>query len=125
MAIVTTAPLSHQAAVYDKPGELSTKVVDIKTPRPSAGEVLVKLIIPSWPVNFSDLLGVAQIGGHEGVGTVVQIGEGADIYGFVIGDRVGVKWLRDICGSCVYCIAGEDGLCAKQSVSGFKIPMGT
>jgi propanol-preferring alcohol dehydrogenase len=43
MAIVTNTPSSHQAAVYDKPGELSTKVVDIETPSPSAGEVLVKL----------------------------------------------------------------------------------
>lgn len=49
---------------------------------------------------FSDMMDVAQIGGHEGVGTVVQTGEGADIHGFAIGDRVGVKWLRDICGSC-------------------------
>lgn len=43
MAIVTNPPSSHQCAVYDKPGELSTKVIDIETPRPSSGEVLVKL----------------------------------------------------------------------------------
>ncbi|KAF5706581.1 alcohol dehydrogenase 2 [Fusarium mundagurra] len=132
MAIVTNAPSSHKAAVYDKPGELSTKVVDIETPSPSAGEVLVKLshsgvchsdlsiMKNSWGMPFS--LPDTQIGGHEGVGTVVQVGEGADIHGFAIGDRVGVKWLRDICGSCVYCIAGEDGLCAKQSVSGMFNP---
>ncbi|RBR14411.1 hypothetical protein FVER53590_04343 [Fusarium verticillioides] len=132
MAIVTNAPSSHQAAVYDKPGELSTKVVDIETPSPSAGEVLVKLshsgvchsdlsiMKNSWGMPFS--LPDTQIGGHEGVGTVVHIGEGAGIHGFAIGDRVGVKWLRDICGSCVYCIAGEDGLCAKQSVSGMFNP---
>ncbi|KAH7177198.1 hypothetical protein DER46DRAFT_621176 [Fusarium sp. MPI-SDFR-AT-0072] len=132
MAIVTSAPSSHQAAVYDKPGELSTKVKDIETPSPSAGEVLVKLshsgvchsdlsiMKNSWGLPFS--LPNTQVGGHEGVGTVVQIGEGADIHGFAIGDRVGVKWLRDICGSCVYCIAGEDGLCAKQSVSGMFNP---
>ncbi|KAF5594016.1 2 3-dihydroxybenzoate decarboxylase [Fusarium subglutinans] len=132
MAIITNAPLSHQAAVYDRPGELSTKVVDIETPSPSAGEVLVKLshsgvchsdlsiMTNSWGMPFS--LPDTQIGGHEGVGTVVQIGDGADLHGFAIGDRVGVKWLRDICGSCVYCIAGEDGLCAKQSVSGMFNP---
>lgn len=43
MAIVPNALSTHQAAVYDKPGELSTKVVDIKTPSPPAGEVLVQL----------------------------------------------------------------------------------
>ncbi|KAF5632046.1 alcohol dehydrogenase 2 [Fusarium sp. NRRL 52700] len=132
MAIVSNTPPSHQAAVYDKPGELSTKVVNIETHSPSAGEVLVKLshsgvchsdlsiMKNSWGMPFS--LPDTQIGGHEGVGTVVQIGEGADMHGFAIGDRVGVKWLRDICGSCVYCIAGEDGLCAKQSVSGMFNP---
>ncbi|EXA32713.1 hypothetical protein FOQG_14387 [Fusarium oxysporum f. sp. raphani 54005] len=132
MAIITNAPSTHQAAVYDKPGELSTKVVDIETPSPSAGEVLVKLshsgvchsdlsiMKNSWGMPFS--LPDTQVGGHEGVGTVVQIGEGAGMHDFAIGDRVGVKWLRDICGSCVYCIAGEDGLCAKQSVSGMFNP---
>ncbi|CVK86960.1 hypothetical protein FPRO06_06276 [Fusarium proliferatum] len=132
MAIVPNALSTHQAAVYDKPGELSTKVVDIETPSPPAGEVLVQLshsgvchsdlsiMKNSWGMPFS--LPDTQIGGHEGVGTVVQIGEGADIHGFAIGNRVGVKWLRDICGSCVYCIAGEDGLCAKQSVSGMFNP---
>lgn len=87
----------------------------------------------------------AQVGGHEGVGTIVRLGTGAETHGFSIGDRVGVKWLRDICGSCGmllcsdapghlfhpprstltcpgYCIAGEDGLCAKQSVSGLFQP---
>lgn len=84
------------------------------------------------------IVDTAQVGGHEGVGTVVQIGPGAEIHGFAIGDRVGVKWLRDICGSCgmwqvfhshtwltwcqVYCIAGDDGLCAKQSISGMFHP---
>lgn len=84
------------------------------------------------------IVDAAQVGGHEGVGTVVQIGPGAEIHGFTIGDRVGVKWLRDICGSCgmwqvlhshiwltwcqVYCIAGDDGLCAKQSISGMFHP---
>lgn len=41
-----------------------------------------------------------QVGGHEGVGHIVKLGSGADESGVKIGDRVGVKWLSSICGSC-------------------------
>lgn len=36
-------PKTHKAAVYDKPGTISTKVVDVETPRPGPGEVLIRL----------------------------------------------------------------------------------
>jgi alcohol dehydrogenase, propanol-preferring len=36
-------PKKHRAAVYDKPGSISTKIEEIETPEPGAGEVLVRL----------------------------------------------------------------------------------
>jgi hypothetical protein len=36
-------PKSHRAAVYDRPGSISTKIVDLETPEPGVGEVLIKL----------------------------------------------------------------------------------
>ena len=36
-------PKKHKAAVYDKPGSISTKVEEIDTPEPGVGEVLVNL----------------------------------------------------------------------------------
>lgn len=36
-------PKQHKAIVYDKPGTISTKVVDVDTPEPGPGEVLVNL----------------------------------------------------------------------------------
>jgi alcohol dehydrogenase, propanol-preferring len=36
-------PKKHKACVYDKPGTISTKVVELDTPEPGAGEVLVRL----------------------------------------------------------------------------------
>lgn len=36
-------PKKHKAAVYDKPGTLSTKIVEVDTPEPGDGEVLVHL----------------------------------------------------------------------------------
>jgi len=41
-----------------------------------------------------------QVGGHEGVGTVVKLGPGAETSNVKIGDRVGIKWMSGICGSC-------------------------
>jgi hypothetical protein len=37
------AKKTHKAAIYDKPGTISTKIVDVETPAPGPGEVLVQL----------------------------------------------------------------------------------
>lgn len=36
-------PKTYKAAIYDKPGSVSTKIVDLDTPEPGAGEVLINL----------------------------------------------------------------------------------
>jgi propanol-preferring alcohol dehydrogenase len=41
-----------------------------------------------------------QVGGHEGAGKIVKLGPGAETSGVKVGDRVGVKWLSSICGTC-------------------------
>lgn len=38
-------PKTYKAAVYDKPGEVSTEVRDLDMPVPGAGEILVKLYV--------------------------------------------------------------------------------
>ena len=38
-------PKKHKAVVYDKPGEISTKVVELDVPEPGPGEVLVNLYV--------------------------------------------------------------------------------
>lgn len=40
---MATIPKKHRAMVYDKPGSVSTKLAEIDTPEPGAGEVLVKM----------------------------------------------------------------------------------
>ncbi|KAM5347443.1 hypothetical protein ACJ41O_010448 [Fusarium nematophilum] len=127
MATAVTIPSSYKAAVYDKPGQLSTKILELETPSPATGEVLVELAEEAFDERYKTITDpsgddTAQVGGHEGVGIIAQVGPGAEVYGFKVGDRVGIKWLRDICGICGYCIAGEDGLCAKQSASGLFQP---
>lgn len=41
-----------------------------------------------------------QVGGHEGIGNVVQLGPGCETSGIKIGDRVGVKWISYACQNC-------------------------
>jgi propanol-preferring alcohol dehydrogenase len=55
--------------------------------------------------------------GHEVVGEVVGVGEGAG--GFAEGDLVGVAWLRHTCGQCRYCLAGRENLCPYSEYTGW------
>ncbi|KAL0258856.1 hypothetical protein SLS55_006360 [Diplodia seriata] len=88
-------PKKYKAIIYDKPGEISTKVVELDTPEPGPGEVLINL----WSqMPFPTQEG--QVGGHEGVGKIVKMGPGADSAAVKVGDRVGIKWVSGICGSC-------------------------
>ncbi|KAK7217030.1 hypothetical protein V2G26_005033 [Clonostachys chloroleuca] len=126
-------PKQHKAIIYDNPGAVSTKVVDIDTPTPGPGEVLVNLthsgvchsdygvMTNSWRI-LPAPTPQGQIGGHEGVGRVVRLGPGADTTGIKIGDRVGVKWIASACGRCAPCLVRQDGVCMNQRVSGYYHP---
>lgn len=52
-----------------------------------------------------------QVGGHEGVGSIVKLGPGTEGAGVKLGDRVGIKWMAGICEACEPCRAGMDANC--------------
>ena len=54
--------------------------------------------------------------GHEIVGRVAGLGEGAAR--FSVGDRVGVPWLAWTCGECDQCLAGRENLCPNAVFTG-------
>lgn len=57
------------------------------------------IMLNGWPqLPFPTEQG--QVGGHEGVGVVVKMGPGTEGSAVKVGDRVGVKWVAHICGSC-------------------------
>jgi len=126
-------PKTHKAAIYDKPGEVSTKVVDVDTPDPGHGDVLVRLthsgichsdlaiMKSSWKM-LSHPTQPGQIGGHEGVGVVVKLGPGSEHSPVKVGDRVGIKWVASVCMTCAPCLASRDGCCTQQKVSGYYYP---
>jgi propanol-preferring alcohol dehydrogenase len=60
--------------------------------------------------------------GHQIVGTVVGLGEGAER--FAIGERVGVPWLGWTCGECRYCLSGRENLCDRARFTGYDVDGG-
>jgi len=101
-----------KAAIRTELGEpLVIDYVDLAPPK--ANEVLVK--IGASGVCHSDLnslndptLRLPNILGHEGSGTVVEIGP--NVRSVKVGDKVALSWIP-YCGVCLYCKNGEVHLC--------------
>jgi len=110
-----------KAWILSKPFNL--RRADIPVPEPGPNEVLLKVLCCG--VCHTDLheykgeipLPVLPIvPGHQIVGEVVEMGEGASR--FQKGDRVGVPWLRWTCGICRYCRSGRENLCDDARFTG-------
>jgi propanol-preferring alcohol dehydrogenase len=54
--------------------------------------------------------------GHQVVGRVEATGSRIGI--FQRGDRVGIAWIFSACGSCKFCLAGSENLCASFQATG-------
>jgi len=100
---------------------------DVPMPAPGPGQALVKLITSGvchtdlhavegdWPVKPNPPF----IPGHEGVGTVVALGEG--VTNLTVGQLVGNAWLFSACGHCQYCRTGWETLCEQQQNAGYSV----
>ncbi|MBO1902097.1 alcohol dehydrogenase AdhP [Leucobacter weissii] len=100
---------------------------EVPVPAPGPGQVLVRVettgvchtdlhaVKGDWPVKPKGEL----IPGHEGVGTVVALGEG--VAQLRIGDTVGNAWLWSTCGICQYCRTGWETLCEAQQNGGYSV----
>ncbi len=117
---------SMTAAVVHEFGE-ALAIEDVEIPQPGPGQALVKVISTGvchtdlhamqgdWPVKPAPPF----IPGHEGVGAVVELGEGvADL---AVGQIVGNAWLWSACGSCEYCRTGWETLCEQQRNGGYSV----
>jgi propanol-preferring alcohol dehydrogenase len=60
--------------------------------------------------------------GHQIVGTVSAVGEGASR--FSVGERVGVPWLGWTDGTCRFCRSGRENLCDQARFTGYQIDGG-
>jgi alcohol dehydrogenase, propanol-preferring len=99
------------------------ELAELPDPIPAAGEILIDVSVcgvchteldeiegrtppPSLPV----------VPGHQVVGRVAGLGEGAHRFG--LGDRVGVAWIYSACGECDYCRTGQENLCPDFKATG-------
>ena len=94
------------------------EVKELPIPRPGPGEILVKM--GAAGICYSDVMilknkykgrvpvPIPMIMGHEGAGTIAEIGEG--IRNLREGDRVGLlpAWG---CGHCEHCVSGHPNMC--------------
>lgn len=103
------------------------KIEKVEIPVPKPDEILVKIkasgcchtdlhaIEGDWPVKPK----MPLTPGHEGAGIVEQIGE--NVTNWKVGDKVGIAWLYEACGSCEYCVSGWETLCEKQNCCGYSV----
>jgi propanol-preferring alcohol dehydrogenase len=115
-----------KAAVVHAFGDDLT-IDDVPVPSPGPGQALVKVITSGvchtdlhavegdWPVKPNPPF----IPGHEGVGTVVALGEG--VTNLTVGQLVGNAWLFSACGHCQYCNVGWETLCEQQQNAGYSV----
>lgn len=115
----STAPIETNPLVF----------ADAPAPQPAAGEVLVR--VSSCGVCRTDLHVIEGelaprksplIPGHQVVGTVEALGEGAGR--FALGARVGIAWLHHTDGTCEYCLSGAENLCDHPSFTGYTVDGG-
>ncbi|MGC5015697.1 zinc-binding alcohol dehydrogenase family protein [Streptosporangium sp. DT93] len=115
------------AWVVRRPGPVTTHPLErvrLPVPEPASGEVLVRVEVCA--VCRTDLhlaegdLAPRRSGtvpGHEVVGRVAALGQGADQLS--VGTRIGVAWLRSTCGECRYCVRGSENLCPYSRYTGW------
>ncbi|SAL52024.1 alcohol dehydrogenase [Caballeronia sordidicola] len=102
---------------------------DVPDPEPGPGQVLIDVHVCG--VCRTDLHLVDSelpepkrpvIPGHEIVGRVSALGAG--VFGFALGDRVGVPWLGRTCGACPFCRSGRENLCDQPGFTGYTLDGG-
>jgi len=99
---------------------------EVPDPSPGAGEILVRVnmcgicrtdlheVEGELPMQRSPI-----IPGHQVVGTVARLGDGATR--FRVGDRVGVAWLHETCESCDFCLDRHENLCRHARFTGWSV----
>lgn len=102
-------------------------VEDMRAPIPGPFEALVQVSYSGvchtdlhaahgdWPVKPE----VPFVPGHEGVGTVIAVGD--QVTRLRVGDIVGNAWLWSACGQCEYCHSGWETLCPDQKNGGYAV----
>lgn len=113
-----------RAMVLEGPGQ-GLRLVEMAEPEPGPDDVL--LAVEACAVCRTDLHIVdgdltepklPLVPGHEIVGRVLARGERVEAV--AVGQRVGVPWLGRTCGTCPYCLKGQENLCDAPTFTGYS-----
>ena len=117
-----------RAMLFEKAGQ-PLRSAELPVPQANVGQILIR--VRACAVCRTDLHitngelkepKLPLIPGHEIIGVVEKIGEGASP--FKLGDRVGVPWLGWTCGRCEFCISGRENLCDQARFTGYTLDGG-
>jgi propanol-preferring alcohol dehydrogenase len=114
---------SMKAMLLERISDLQTEpaplvLEDIPPPTPEPDEVLIRVAACGVCHTELDIIegrtpppALPIIPGHQVVGRVVQTG--STVTDLQPGERVGVAWIFDACGTCAYCREGRENLCSN------------
>ncbi|PQE19612.1 alcohol dehydrogenase protein [Rutstroemia sp. NJR-2017a WRK4] len=121
-------PKTCKAGVVVNEGpDFHVEVQDVPVPEPGPNDLLIRLratglcmsdihyMLNDWAVPAMSSFSV-QCPGHEGAGIVVKVG--ANVTGWKVGDRAGVKPIWDVCYNCELCWEGRENYCSKAVLTG-------
>jgi S-(hydroxymethyl)glutathione dehydrogenase/alcohol dehydrogenase len=125
---------TRAAVLWDQPGEWKVQEIELDEPGPT--EVLVEMAATGlchsddhFTTGDMSVGHLPIIGGHEGSGTVRQVG--AEVHDFAVGDHVITSFVP-ACGKCKWCARGLQNLCdagartlfGDQPAGGFRAHAG-
>ena len=100
------------------------EIVEVSKPVPKAGELLVKVFAcgicrTDLHIIDGDLpeTKLPLIPGHQIVGEVASCTNNNS--SFTVGQRVGIPWLSQTCGTCGYCLNDQENLCDSAEFTGY------
>ena len=100
------------------------EIVEVSKPVPKAGELLVKVFTcgicrTDLHIIDGDLpeTNLPLIPGHQIVGEVASCTNNNS--SFAVGQKVGIPWLGQTCGTCGYCLNDQENLCDSAEFTGY------
>jgi len=103
------------------------ELCDVPVPRVRSGAVLVEVKaagvcgwdIEMWRHRMAYPVTVPVIQGHEFSGIIAEVG--AEVQGWVAGDRVVAETSASVCGKCRWCVEGEYQICPERKGFGYGV----
>jgi propanol-preferring alcohol dehydrogenase len=115
-----------KAVILNKPAPIEKQplqITELEIPTPGDKQILVKVsVCGSCHTDLDEAEGRLTpsiqpvVPGHQVVGTIAD--KGKDTKKYEIGHRVGITWLYWACGSCHFCLTGQENLCKNAKWTG-------